>query len=289
MCLLLLFLHVYSIYINIYIYIYHLSSFASYYRTATVDGQYMAKILSTFSKIEQSRFEAFKRVSFPCDAVSKYVAHCLAERQDFHPPPSNMVRASISPQLQDLVVPGQEEEITTVVATLAKVYAQRLCAAAKAYATSQPNSSDNSKNKEQQQQQQSSKGSYAAIQPEHVLQAFYARKEGGHDPGFFLQPNEGIATASNIVSAGKEQMKRTAALAAQEALDKHLKELEAYSMKQKTKSTNNQANILANSSAPTPMDEEDSDSGDEAEVELDIEKELEQEMGTSPKRKADAK
>jgi len=84
-------------------------------------------------------------------------------------------------------------------------------------------------------------------------------------------------------------MKRTAALAAQEALDKHLKELEAYSMKQKTKSTNNQANILANSSAPTPMDEEDSDSGDEAEVELDIEKELEQEMGTSPKRKADAK
>merc|ERR1712161_115599 len=49
--------------------------------TATAEGQTMAQVLSTFSKLEQSRFEAFRKASFPRDAISKYVAHCLINEQ----------------------------------------------------------------------------------------------------------------------------------------------------------------------------------------------------------------
>ncbi|CAB9524602.1 expressed unknown protein [Seminavis robusta] len=71
-----------------------------------------------------------------------------------------------------------------------------------------------------------------AIQPEHVLQAFYARRQQGQDPGFFLQANECINIATQPMdnnNAGKEQMKLVAALAAQEECDKTFKEYkEAY-------------------------------------------------------------
>ena len=213
----------------------------------------MAKILSTFSKVEQSRFEAFKRVTFPADAISKYVAHSLAERQRYQQCPdtnqqSLLAKGSKIPKLQDLVVPGQEEEITTVVATLAKVYAQRLCAAAKTH----------------QQQQSTAKNGSAngPIQPEHVMHAYYARKDQGQDPGFFLQPNEGLAIPDN----GKDQVKRVAALAAQEDLDRLLEE---YNQKEKDEATESQkrTSSVKKEGGHTSM-EEDSDSGDEEEVEV---------------------
>jgi len=45
--------------------------------TATAEGKQMAQVLSTFSRLEQSRFEAFRKAAFPGDAISRYVAHFL--------------------------------------------------------------------------------------------------------------------------------------------------------------------------------------------------------------------
>jgi len=242
----------------------------------------MAKILSTFSKMEQSRFEAFKRVSFPCNAIRDYVAHCLAERQQQQrhvPPRGNQVFAATGPpQLADLVVPGQDEEITIVVTTLAKAYAQRLVAAAKQV---------------QQQQQQSASstaagyaasasggaggdttsGSAAALQPEHVLQAYYARTQQGQDPGFFLQPNE-LTLAPNPQSEAKEQMKRVAALSAQEELDRAMEEYKVlYEQQQQPPPPKEEGK--SGDAIDAAMKNEESDSGDEEEMELDLEKEME--------------
>lgn len=257
----------------------------SFHRTATADGQYMAKILSTFSKMEQSRFEAFKRVSFPCNAISRYVAHCLAERQqhqrqvhdETNPNAKKRFAASnhdgtSEPRLQDLVVPGQEEEITTVVATLAKAYAQRLCAAAKTHAQVQ---------KQQQQEQQGGvttggggDGNGAEIKPEHVLQAFYARKQQGQDPGFFLQANECITVGAHNATTGKEQMKRVAALSAQDDFDRTFDEYKEF-LKRSPPQENNKSTKVA-----PKKDDSDSSSGEEEEVEMDMEAELEKEMAS---------
>ncbi|CAB9528606.1 expressed unknown protein [Seminavis robusta] len=207
--------------------------------TATADGRHMAKLLSTFSKIEMSRFEAFKRVSFPCDAISDYVAHCLATRQGALPRPQPVGKFlnfdNQQPRLEDLVVPGQQEEITTVVATLAKAYAQRLVAAAKVVKQQQQQSAEETSKSGETTSTASSNSNNnkeTAIQPEHVLQAFYARRQQGQDPGFFLQANECINIATQPMdnnNAGKEQMKLVAALAAQEECDKTFKEYkEAY-------------------------------------------------------------
>ena len=240
------------------------------HRTATADGQYMAKILSTFSKMEQSRFEAFKRVSFPCNAISRYVAHCLAERQQplrqahesSNPNPTKVLAGPTGPpQLQDLVVPGHDEEITTVVATLAKAYAQRLCAAAKA----------------QQKQGGSTtggEGAEAPLQPEHVLQAFYARKQQGQDPGFFLQPNESITLGTQNDSS-KEQMKRVAALSAQDEFDRVFEDYKEFVKKNPPQKEQAKPPPAA-AAASKKDDDSDSDSGDE--VEMDLEAELEKEM-----------
>lgn len=38
----------------------------------------MAQVLSTFNPMEKERFRAFRRCTFRGDAISAYVAHCLA-------------------------------------------------------------------------------------------------------------------------------------------------------------------------------------------------------------------
>mmetsp|Transcript_19968 Transcript_19968/g.28292 ORF Transcript_19968/g.28292 Transcript_19968/m.28292 type:complete len:194 (+) Transcript_19968:112-693(+) len=45
--------------------------------TAGGEGQQMAQVLSTFNRLEQSRFEAFRKATFRGDAISRYVSHCL--------------------------------------------------------------------------------------------------------------------------------------------------------------------------------------------------------------------
>lgn len=297
----------------------------------------MAKILSTFSKLEQSRFEAFKRVSFPCNSVAQYVAQCLAERQqpsplepvqqqhpashqspsDHHHHPDNSKRRHFPPirqvfsagspdnrstttatasrtgnrpQLHDLVVPGQEEEITTVVTTLAKAYAQRLCAAAKAQAVAaHAGGRNNDSNNNHNAADPAAATEGAAIQPQHVLQAFYKRTQQGQDPGFFLQPNESIVTVGSAMNNdGKEQLKRVAALAAQEEFQKSLQEYETLiKSREQQQPAEEKADGSSNSvgggggsdekAAAPATAEDDSDSGDEAEVDL-MEQEMEEEM-----------
>jgi hypothetical protein len=107
----------------------------------------MAQVLSTFSRLEQSRFEAFRRATFPRDAIAKYVAHCLIEEQHrpvsqgrttsntkshASQPDDNQLRRE--PILSEVVAPGQAEDIAIVVSTLAKAYAQRLVTAARRHA-----------------------------------------------------------------------------------------------------------------------------------------------------------
>jgi hypothetical protein len=120
-------------------------------RTATAEGQIMAQVMSTFSRLEQSRFEAFRRATFPQDVIAKYVAHCLMEEQ--HRPISKGILSGTTiplssssllsspagqhrePILSELVAPGQAEDIALIVSILAKAYAQRLVTAACRHAT----------------------------------------------------------------------------------------------------------------------------------------------------------
>lgn len=149
----------------------------------------MAQVCSTFNRLEQSRFEAFRRATFPADAISKYVAHCLIDEHG---------GGRRAPILSELCAPGQSDEICIVVATLAKAYAQRLVTASQRLADS-------------------SSGEQP-IQPKHILQAFHDRQAGGLDPGFFLQPAP--SSTKVLLKDDSYQRKRLAALKAQEDYDK---------------------------------------------------------------------
>lgn len=145
----------------------------------------MAQVCSTFSRIEQSRFEAFRRAAFPSDAISTYVAQCLIDEHG---------ETNRAPVLSELVAPGQSEEICIVVSTLAKAYAQRLVTTARLLAGSPSE----------------------RIQPEDVMKAFQQRKDEGKDPGFFMQ----AAAGTSILKQDVYQRKRLAAMQAQEEHDK---------------------------------------------------------------------
>lgn len=138
----------------------------------------MARLLSTFSALEQSRFEAYQRVSLPADIIQRWVTTCIVHRledpmQIHHP--SNRCRRT----LQDCVTPGCHAEITTVVAVAAKIYAQRLVSAAVQIQS------------HARQQSSSSSQSHEPLQPHHLWRALMERRERGLDPGFYLP----IATA----------------------------------------------------------------------------------------------
>lgn len=160
--------------------------------TTTAEGKIMAQVCSTFNRLEQSRFEAFRRAALPSDAISKYVAHCLIDEHTGGGAPTRR-----APILSELCAPGQADEICIVVSTLAKAYAQRLVTAARRLTDS---SADE------------------PIQPEHILQAYHNRQANGLDPGFFLQ----AAPSSTKVLLKDEtyNRKRLATLKAQEDYDK---------------------------------------------------------------------
>jgi hypothetical protein len=147
----------------------------------------MVQVLSTFNRLEQSRFEAFRRSTFSANAISKYVAQCLIER---HPTERNTV-----PILSHLCAPGQANEVTIIVSTLAKIYAQRLCTEARRFTeTNQP------------------------VEPQHVLKAFEKRRSQGLDPGLFLQPAQS-ATAT-VLEDNSFERRRLAALQLQKVFDR---------------------------------------------------------------------
>jgi hypothetical protein len=173
----------------------------------------MAQMLSTFSKLEQSRFEAFRRATVPADAIQEWLAACLADRYSVSPPAADSAEKSRT--LADLVQPGQADPISMVVATLAKVYAQRLVSAAQSLALEDSNNSSNNEGVTADEQQN-------PLQPRHLWRAWEHRKRQGLDPGFFLQANEGLQWSSGGQTAQVHDCRRLAALAAQEEYDAHV-------------------------------------------------------------------
>lgn len=210
---------------------------------AAADGQLgmMARMMSTFSNKEQSRFAAFKRSTLNGTVVQNWLAACIIHRAGgkegnnlrIHQPSSSTSASKQKKQgdnssskkeprtsnttkkcserirpLSDLVVPGSHTEIGVVAATAAKIYAQRLVKAAIQIA-----------------------GSGRDLSPEHLYQAVEERKQQGLDPGFFFLGQEesglswGEASSDATVSAGlissrqDYDRRRLAAQAAQEAYD----------------------------------------------------------------------
>lgn len=244
-----------------------------YCRTATAEGKQMAQVLSTFSRLEQSRFEAFRKAAFPGDAISKYVAHCLIHEQHrpisvggadsaAAEPPSFRTRipgAEKGPYdrdgkakarlrhlrpsahyrrrkvLSELVAPGEAQDITVVVSTLAKEYAQRLVLAARRYATERTSKAKQRREaagEEDSGSEEHEKDEDIAISPEDLLKAHADRQARGLDPGFFLQgprTHNAQATETSLFLADPDShqrysLSRSVALAAQEEYDKDQKE-----------------------------------------------------------------
>ncbi|GAX27350.1 hypothetical protein FisN_17Lh267 [Fistulifera solaris] len=154
--------------------------------TATAEGQMMSQMLSTFSFIEQSRFEAYKRAKLNHPAVEDWVAACVSHHMSLEGP---------GRPLSDLVTPGSHREIAMVVATAAKIYAQRLVAAA--LKAERPG---------------------APLSPETLWKVLQERRRNGTDPGFYLQKNGSIQLNAPHSCKNYEQ-RRLAGLAAQEAYD----------------------------------------------------------------------
>lgn len=209
------------------------------HRTATADGQMMAQMLSTFSKLEQSRFEAFQRSSLDAASVQDFVAACLVHRHNDgggdhlrrgRIVPSRPVagaaaattlptsRTTVSPSLDDLVAPGQAADVALAVSTLAKVYAQRLVASALAerqrrdrLAVFDGDDNDNDR----------AKDPHRPLEPYELLRAHQSRVSQGLDPGFFLQAHEGVVPSrlDPLASRDAHRQQHLAALEAQDAYD----------------------------------------------------------------------
>jgi hypothetical protein len=95
------------------------------------------------------------------------------------------------------------QDIVTVVSTLAKIYAQRLAAAAVQVSQQRwhqqqqqkqpPRSDDDSPSRVGNGQRASVD---RPLEPEDVLEAYRLRAAAGLDPGFYLQPHDGISAGS---------------------------------------------------------------------------------------------
>jgi len=135
----------------------------------------MAKLISTFTKMEQSRFEAFQRCALDTSTVQDWVATCLCDRHGLLLEPSDNYQSSSKQHvthrsLSDWVGAEQQaQEIGMVVTTLAKIYAQRLVKTASTLAS------------------RSTIGDQKPLQPMDIWRAWEQRCQEGLDPGFFLQ------------------------------------------------------------------------------------------------------
>jgi hypothetical protein len=160
----------------------------------------MAQMLSTFSKVEQSRFEAFQRARLSPQHVGDWIAACLCHRWNL---------AGDHRSLRDLVAVGQAPEISLVVASLAKIYSQRIVQTAI-------------------QQRGDSKGDHNGGGPltvEDLRAAHTERQREGLDPGFFLQAaDERPVAALRRRQSQLYEQQRLAALEAQDKYDRFVKE-----------------------------------------------------------------
>lgn len=200
----------------------------------------MAQMLATMGTMEQSRFQAFKRSCFSATAVQDWIAACLQDR--FYDSSCNSTTSSSGENqskrpLADLVATGQATEIGLVVATAAKIYAQRLIGDAIALQRTQ----QQQQQQQNRQQQEREEGTLGKANPsptavttssnmdgqtktpsttfalattptpttmnwpssESVWTAVHERMKRGVDPGFFLHPSSTrTAMGSSTMSCG---------------------------------------------------------------------------------------
>ena len=210
----------------------HFFRFGYTYSTATADGHMMYELLNTFSTNESIRFQSHQRSSLAASVIEQYVAACIEHRyhrNDHHQNKNNHTAGS-SPasalpppsRLEDYVsTPSQASDIGMIVATAAKIYAQRLMAEAALL---------QKKDIQQQQQQKTSQtatnntnshdttttatamdlssitGSsgtthHESINPHvllctYVYQAVQDRQLRQVDPGFFMASSSSTATST---------------------------------------------------------------------------------------------
>ena len=166
----------------------------------------MAQMLSTFSKVEQSRFEAFQRSRLASEHVADWTAACLSHCWNLTTP-----RA-----LQDLVAVGQAPEITLVVSVLAKIYAQRVVQTAVKMRQQQQSTMESSTSS-------STTNTNTPLTVNQLRAAWQERQNQGLDPGFFLQAADERCSATRH-HHGMFATARLAALEAQEKYDTWIKE-----------------------------------------------------------------
>jgi hypothetical protein len=215
----------------------------------------MAQMLGTFSKLEESRFEAFQRSSFQADAIEGLVAACLCHRHGVAIGGQADAKRSgcggggggVRPRrkLEDLVAapgPTVAQDIVLVVSTLAKIYAQRLAASAVQVAQQRRRQQGQPRPDGDSPSRPAVQGASVdrPLEPEDVLEAYRLRSAAGMDPGFYLQPHDGISAGRIAPSIGGgsgglgmpgqfaeaaalEQNRRLAALAAQDEYERSRK------------------------------------------------------------------
>eukprot|EP00553_Chaetoceros_curvisetus_P006840 CAMPEP_0204625862 /NCGR_PEP_ID=MMETSP0717-20131115/11502_1 /ASSEMBLY_ACC=CAM_ASM_000666 /TAXON_ID=230516 /ORGANISM="Chaetoceros curvisetus" /LENGTH=268 /DNA_ID=CAMNT_0051641649 /DNA_START=69 /DNA_END=875 /DNA_ORIENTATION=+ len=197
-------------------------------------GQTMSQLYLCLSPVEQDRLAAFRRSTFPSDAVSSFVATCLVNNgamarsqrkrgldlgakslgvglatstfastatatatatgrnngdEKLLSTTSNASRDGTNTNtytntstrrakeepvraLSEYVAPGTSSQISIIVSTLAKIYAQRLIRCAREVAN------------------HSGYSCQEKLLPQHVLEAHSRRVKNGSDPGFFMQPQD---------------------------------------------------------------------------------------------------
>jgi hypothetical protein len=196
----------------------------------------MSQMLATMGTLEQSRFQAFKRSCFAADAVQAWIAACLNDRYNrVRRSGSTSSHAEPHAKLADLVAVGQAAEIGLVVATAAKVYAQRLIADAIAFQRAQqrhqsnrhaaspdPATSITTGNNSSSSSHQKTSGWPSCLA---IWTALQARRRRGVDPGFFMHPaNDQLQWSAKVTTLHHYDLRRHAALAAEEEFDKQRNE-----------------------------------------------------------------
>jgi hTAFII28-like protein conserved region len=155
----------------------------------------MAQLLATFSPQELRRFQSFQRVSFSSSVIEPFVAACIQHRTG---------GGGTGPRrwsLDDCVAPGHAAEIGLLVAVAAKIYAQRLVAAAVRI----------------QNQETTTSASRRVLRATSVYRAVQERR--GNPAGLFIPSIAEEVPCRPCVTFAAAPSRRDAALAAQEAYD----------------------------------------------------------------------
>jgi hypothetical protein len=167
----------------------------------------MAQMLSTFSATELSRFQAYRRSCFNASVVEGWVADCLHDRFGMIGRPLSSSLFSKTQRnredkdhhhcrsLQDLVAPGQAQDIGSVVAVAAKIYAQRLVSEAL---------------------HRSNNGKYQGALTSDVIWQVALVQQNRQHTHFFVQPESAVGTWSAFFARSQDQHD-TKRLAAQHA------------------------------------------------------------------------